>query len=237
MIQRNSDHNIIKSLFSEEKHIPISERKSEMKDKNNNKKSYNSWEKVSSYKDNVVNSFSHNSISSACCGGISNDGGPNKQIKSEISNSIFDTNKISSIKETLSSREKTQEEKIKIAEQRRIENESYLRSKGPDLKDMPIDIPTKRASLQEGSKGWVPSHNISMFDNGDFDRLKDPAGELVKNKKREKDYSWKNIHKQTTSSDISERLYKNLTTNTSKEEIKKENNSVIDCFFNNIKKD
>ena len=76
-----------------------------------------------------------------------------------------------------------------------------------------------------------------MFDNGDFDRLKDPAGEKIEKRKIAKDFSWKKVSKQTTSSDIVNKMYENLTTNSSNEKVNNKNTSFMDSFFNNIKKD
>lgn len=191
MIQRVSDQNRISSVEgagdkpSFKNHVP------EMK-KSKPKSVDRSWE-VSAPASKLSNNdplLNARSIRSAQTGAISDHGGSSKHVRAGSLNSIFESDK--SIENSKTSRERTSEEKTSIAKVRREKQSQWRESNSPRIGE-PVERSPMigRADCPEGSKGWVPSHKMSMFDNKEFERLTPPTGEGIKKRVAQKDNSWR----------------------------------------------
>lgn len=162
------------------------------------------------------------SIISANAGGITDMGGPKKQIKIPISNSIFDPwsnereaskigekNDIQVAKEIIATNRRT-------AEQQRMDD-LVEKLQGTDQ--------TKDSSVHRTGTGNVEStafkpsrNNMSIFDSGDFERIPEKTeGEIISEKVAEKraevDESWRNNGKSIKSSEVTNRFFDSLLEN------------------------
>ena len=127
MIQRSSNSNIINSIFNNVTKVSGEKQVPEMK-KDNIKKD-RSWEKLSSSND--VKNISDKNVCPAYYGNIKNEGGPSRQLKVDSSNTIFDSNKIESLKSVISSKERTIAEKNQIKKDRMAKQSEYMKSQMP----------------------------------------------------------------------------------------------------------
>lgn len=159
------------------------------------------------------------SIISANAAGITDMGGPKKQIKTPISNSIFDPwsnereaskigekNDIQIAKETIATNRRT-------AEQDRM-NELVEKLQSTDQ--------TKASSVHRTGTGDVEStafkasrNNMSIFDSSDFERIPEKTGgeklsEEITEKRAEVDESWRTNGKSIKSSEITDRFFNGL---------------------------
>lgn len=110
-------------------------------------------------------------------GGITDMGGPTKQIGCESNNSVWDSNVLGKRAESISSKEATVEEKASSDRIRQKKQAEYKQSMSPKLGEDADALAQKSSSVnstyaKSSGKGWVPSNKISMFDNNlNFDRL------------------------------------------------------------------
>jgi hypothetical protein len=156
-------------------------------------------------------------ISSARTGDISDVGGPNKFVKSESSNVIWDNDKIAKMSKELDSKTKTRMEKAQIADNKRVAEQTRMNEMVENLKSIDQDKADTVTSVgtYQGYKYTTPKKNMSMFDTIDFQRLAEQTeGERiskeVQEKKSQKDDSWKNDGKNLTSQDLVRGLFDNL---------------------------
>jgi hypothetical protein len=159
------------------------------------------------------------SIISANAAGITDMGGPKKQIKLPISNSIFDPH--SNAREASKIGEKTdiQVAKETIATNRRTAendrmNELVEKLQGTDQ--------TKASSVHRTGTGNVEStdfrasqNNMSIFDSSDFARIPEKTGgekisERVAEEKAQVDASWRGNGKSLKSSEIQSNFFDSL---------------------------
>lgn len=124
--------------------------------------------------------------------GMSDNGGSSKMVRSG-KNSIFDPNVLVAALNAKSSREKTRDEKMNVSEKKAQIEEQYRLSKLPPTEGDNYAFMNKSSILKAGkfqhndtSNGQrrlaAPSKNISMFDNHDFEHLKDTDGERIQKK-------------------------------------------------------
>ena len=146
-------------------------------------------------KDNGIMTSHH--ISSARTGDISDNGGPAKYIKSETSNTLWDSERTSKI--TVDSKENTAKEKDIIASNKRHAEQKRMNTMIEELRstDQTKASAVSPAGSYSGSNYKSTSNNMSIFDTKDFERLPNKtAGEQVvddnKNRRSQKDESWKN---------------------------------------------
>lgn len=159
------------------------------------------------------------SIISANAGALSDKGGPKKHIKTEISNSIFDNNKISNLANKLDNKEKTKLEKSKIQKNKRIAEQKRMdemvnkinetnNGKGSDVHRMANET-------SYSNKYKKPNNGLSIFDSNDFERVPEKtagekAAEETRAKRNQKDESWKSNGKSVTAKDIENSFFDNL---------------------------
>ena len=146
-------------------------------------------------------------------GTVKDFGGPKKYIKSETSNSIWDSEVIDRQKEAQDSKERIQAEKQQIQKLR------------DDIKQERLDkmveaiqgTDTRKASTvtrmaDAGSDTYkAPQNGISIFDKGDFERIAEKTeGEKIRDRARapkEKDESWKEIRGAQSTSKVTSALF------------------------------
>ena len=157
-----------------------------------------------------------NHIRSAAAGDITDMGGPQKQIKTDISPSIWNNDKLLQMEKELDNKEKTKIAKNKIHDvevvketNRRTSNlaeamQNYLQEKSPQR------LPDRDGSNYKSSK-----NHMSIFDSKDFENLPqqtdgEKLAESNKNKANEKDNSWKNSGKSKNAQDVVSTMFDNL---------------------------
>ncbi len=156
-------------------------------------------------------------ISSARTGDITDKGGPTKHIKSESSNTIWDNNKTEKASQELDSKTKTLQEKEQIASNRRESENKRMNDLAETLKST---LQSKASSVSpagilSGTNYKLSDNNMSIFDKKDFSRLNEKTeGEKVtediKNKKAQKDNSWRNGGKAVSTRDVTRNLMDSL---------------------------
>jgi len=161
-------------------------------------------------------------ISSARTGMINDEQGPSKFIKSESSNTIFDSNKTSKL--IMDNKERTIKEKEHIATNKRVAEQNRMDEMAKAVKDIDMTKGSSVSSMGEysGSNYQRSNNNMSIFDTKDFQRLvENTEGEKIsqdiKERKSQKDESWKNSGKTVTSKDINNRFFNGLLSNLEKE--------------------
>jgi len=159
------------------------------------------------------------SIISANAGGITDMGGPQKQIKTPISNSIFDPDKNAKEAKKIDSKTATKIEKEKIATNRRISETERMDELVESLQNTDQ---RKASSVHRTGTGNIEStdfkasrNNMSIFDSGDFSRVPEKTAgekisEQVSEKKSQVDNSWRQNGKSLKSSEVSNRFFDGL---------------------------
>jgi len=149
-------------------------------------------------------------------GGIQTDiGGPKKYLKSETSNSIFDTEVIERLMETKGSQEESKEIKDNIQKVRNSINAEVMNELTDNLKDTDQRKGSNVSSLSEyvgGSKYRKPVNGLSIFDDDfDFSRVPEKtAGEKVSDRvieeRGKKDNSWQKVSKSKSMQELQNKL-------------------------------
>ncbi len=170
--------------------------------------------KLDNYDNGLKNS---NSIFSARTGKITEIGGPSKFIKSDISNSIFNSNRLEEIKNNIDNKTATKIEKQQILDNKRIKEQERMNELVDNLKDT---IQSKSSSVFStgnfsGSKYNSPSQGIGIFGNDNFEKIPEKtAGEQLsenaKNRRSQKDESWRSDGKSISSKEIFNNFMNNL---------------------------
>jgi hypothetical protein len=162
------------------------------------------------------------SIISARAGNMTDMGGPNRHVQTDISNTIFDNNKISSSLSDIDSKTLTKIEKEEISTNRRKAEQSRMDDLVIALKNTDQ---SKSSSIFRTGTGDIdasnykaPTRNISIFDNKNFEKIPEKTvGEKVSEdvslRKSQKDESWKNNGKSITSKAINNNFFDNLINN------------------------
>ena len=237
MIQRVSDQNRINSVERETNKPSFKNHVPEMK-KSKKKSVDRSWE-VSAPANKLSNNDSllnARSIRSAQTGSISDHGGPNQHVKMNSENSIFSAID-SSNKVVKTSKERTVEEKNSVAKVRLERQSQWKESNSPRVGEPTETSSTiSRADCQEGSKGWVPSHKMSMFDTKEFERLAAPEGESIKKKVAQKDNSWREPTKAKNMKDSTSSFVDNMLSDQEGRIVNNRRESSTDRLFNVLKK-
>ncbi|MFA5601109.1 MAG: hypothetical protein WDA06_10995 [Phenylobacterium sp.] len=158
----------------------------------------------------------NNSISSARCGAIKDDSGPNKYIKSESSPSIWSTKD-----ETVTShKEATISEKENIKRIRNSYREEVINEIVDNLRSTDQ---SKGASISpntplRGSSYKMPTNQMSIFDNADFERISEKtAGEKlsedIAKRRQQKDKYKRDGSSGVSSKSIQSKLFDSLFSN------------------------
>lgn len=159
------------------------------------------------------------SIISANAGGITDMGGPQKQIKIPTSNSIFNPDRNAIEASKIDSKTETKIEKEKIATNRRLSEQKRMDDMVESLR---TTNQSKSSSAHRTGTGdlertdfKLSRNNISIFDSGDFDRVPEKTrGEKVSEQVAEKnaqiDESWRQNGKSLKSREVTNRFFDSL---------------------------
>lgn len=184
-----------------------------------------------------------NSVRSARCaseGGITDIGGPTKQVGVTGKNSIWDNEVLANIANTLSSKEATQMEKESSDRIRQKKQEEYKQSMSPRLGEEGIEGLVKSASTvspvsaASSGKGWVPTNKLSMFDTNDnFDRLTALTERINPTvEKQKKTVESKQVSKALSSKDVTNRFVDGILDQEDKSNYKSVHNSSVERIYN-----
>ena len=216
MIQRMSDQHKI-SFLDSEKSSKNTVKVEAVQEKTLNQISEEQKAKKLNSHDNGMMTSQH--ISSATTGGISDQGGPSKYVKSESSNTIWDSGKNAEVSKELDNKTKTIQEKAQISSNKRDAEQNRMDSLAETLKST---IQEKASSVSpagilSGTNYKISENNMSIFDKKDFERVQDKTdGEKVsddiKNKKSQVDNSWRGGGKVVSSKDVTKKLFDGLFT-------------------------
>lgn len=208
MIQRMSDEhkiNFLESVNIEQSPLKKEEIPIKLISEQRSKKLLN--------KDDGYKTSHH--ISSASTGAIKNDKNSSQIIGLKNSNNIWNDNDLFNTKED--SKEKVQKQKEEILSNKRVAEQKRMQELADNLKQTQSGQ-ISSISLNghyQGSKYYSPTNNMSIFDTKDFERIVEKTeGEKIteenRNKRSQKDESWKNSGKQLSSKDITEKMIKNI---------------------------
>ena len=153
-------------------------------------------------------------ISSARTGDISDMGGPSTFTKGESANTIWDANKNARASKEMDNKTKTIQEKEDIASNKRDAENKRVSDLAETLKSTLLSKTStvSPAGILSGTNYKESERNMSIFDNKDFMRVKEQTdGEKVsadiKEKKSQKEDSWRNGGKVVSSKDITKKLF------------------------------
>lgn len=159
------------------------------------------------------------SIISANAGGITDMGGPQKQIKLPSSNSIFDPCKNQREAEKIGDKTEGQIDKERVATNRRTAEKERMDDLVAHLQGTDQ---TKASSVHRTATGDSEStvfrasrNNMSIFDSSDFARIPEKTGgekisEQVAKKRAEVDSSWRGNGKSLKSSELQSNFFDSL---------------------------
>jgi len=218
MIQRMSDQNKIKFLDKEETAKEISKVETSSKKTIKQLAEEQRSKKLSNkFDDNAQQVMTTQHIFSAMTGGITNDGGTSAYIKSESSNTIWDSDKTAELSKILDNKTKTIQEKAQIATNKREAENKRMNELTESIKST---IQEKASSVSpagilSGTNYKVSENNMSIFDNKDFMRLQDKTGgekvsEDLNTRKNQIDNSWRDGGKVVSSKGVTQKLMESL---------------------------
>jgi len=211
MIQRMSNQHKIEFLENN-KSSEETKKSASTPEKTLNQISEEQKSKRLSNKDDGLKNSKH--ISSAVTGDITNQGGPSKHIKNDSSNTIWENDKTAKASKEMDSKTKTIHDKEQISSNRREAENKRVN----DLVDvLKTTLQSKASSVSSagtlgGTNYKVSDNNMSIFDKKDFSRLQDKTdgektSEDIKNKKAQKDDSWKSGGKVVKTKNLMDSLF------------------------------
>ena len=214
MIQKMSDQHKIKFLDKEKISEKVSKSENTI-EKTIEQLSEEQKSKKLSNKDDGLMTTQH--IFSARTGEITNEGGPTTYIKSNSSNTIWNSDKTANASKELDSKTKTIQEKAEIVSNKREAENKRMNELTESLKSTLQDKASSvsPAGILSGTNYKVSKNNMSIFDNKDFMRLSNKTGgekvsEDTKTRKNQVDDSWRNGGKIVSSQDMTKNLMENL---------------------------
>ena len=166
------------------------------------------------------------SVMSARSGVISDERGPRRQLQSETSNSIWDSERIKRLAKGFIA-----EEEISDKQQRQEDRRTMRQQRIDDLVEALRGVDTRRDSYVSqlgelggegaGSSYMSPNQNLSIFDTfepaSEFSRVAETDGEKLSREvaasRGQKDESWKVANPHLTSSDLVNSLFDKLIMN------------------------
>ena len=167
------------------------------------------------HKDSGLMTSQH--VSSARTGGIKDEGGPSKYVKSESSNTIWNNDKTEIESQKIDSKTKTIQDKSEIASNKREAENKRMNDLAQSLKST---IQEKASSISpagtfSGTNYKLSDNNMSIFDNKDFMRVKgqtegEKVSEETNARRGEIDDSWRGGGKSISSKDMTQNLMKDL---------------------------
>ena len=149
-------------------------------------------------------------------------GGPQKQIKMPISNSIFDPWKNQREAEKIGEKTEGQIDKERVATNRRTAEQQRMDEMVESLRSTDQ---TKASSVHRTGTGnsentdfKAAKNDMSIFDSSDFERIPEKTGgerisERVAQERAQVDDSWKNNGKSLKSSEVTNRFFDGLMEN------------------------
>jgi len=157
------------------------------------------------------------SIFSARTGKIKDTGGPARQMNTDSSNSIWDSQKLAKLFNTIDSKTKTKQDKEVISANKRANEQQRMDEMADSIKSTEQRNASSVSPMSNysGSKYNNPSLGISIFDNDDFERVPDKTnGEIMaeetRKKRADKDESWKKNGRRCNSKTIVNNLFDKL---------------------------
>jgi hypothetical protein len=218
MIQRMSDQHKIQFLDNEKAPEKVSKSEAPSKKTINQLAEEQKAKKLSNKFDNQAQQvMTTKHISSARTGGVTNEGGPSTYIKSNSSNTIWNSDKTANASKELDSKTKTIQEKAQIASNRREAENKRMNDLTESLKSTLQDKASSisPAGTLSGTNYKVSKNNMSIFDNKDFMRLSEKTGgekvsEDVKARRGQVDNSWRDGGKVVSSKDVTKNLMEGL---------------------------
>jgi len=157
------------------------------------------------------------SIFSASYEGIKDTGGPSKQMQVPTSNTIWDNDVLQRManNQELTSREKTQQDKGEIQDNRRSMQQERMDALAEGLQNTELRNASNvsKSGTHEGSNYNISKSVMSIFDTEkNFERLPEKTtGESISEKRQaekdQKDNSWRGGSGQLSSKDVTNRLF------------------------------
>ncbi len=220
MLRKHKDHSeIVNSLFNSS----IKEKKNYRKEVQERLPEIKIQKIASKTESENINTESllksSNSVRSARCSpdGITNYGGPKKQVGVFGQNSIWDAHALDKSAQNKTSKEKTLSEKQKLESIKQAKKQKQKELNKVANKD--AEYLSKKANgvvsnnVALSNKGWVSSRNLSLFDTNDkferLDKLQDKISPKVEKKAEVKKEPYK-ISKAVSSKDIQNSFINNL---------------------------
>jgi len=198
-VQKND--NIYASFFtSNVPDVPYSEHVPELKKdiKKEAKAKDESWRELENQKAmtrSAEGDLGGNRVLNSGVGGEKNESNSLNNMGMSNQNSIWDSGKLQSLANTPSDDEKTAQEKERIQKVRAGWEEDRLTQMAEGVIENALNGGVKNVSTKDASAGKrdLPTNGISIFDEGDFERVPEKtAGEKLKDKPvQAKDESWK----------------------------------------------
>jgi len=142
-----------------------------------------------------------NRVLNSGIGGEQSDSQSGNFIGGTDKNSIWDSGKLQALSSVPSDDEKTSQEKDRVMKVKAGWEEDRLTQMAEGIIENTLDSGIKNINAQDASAGKrdLPQNGISIFDEGDFERIPEKtSGEKLKDKpKQAKDDSWKKTGKST----------------------------------------
>jgi len=218
MIQRMSDQNKIKFLEKEEPAKKVSQAENYSKKTISQLAEEQKSKKLSSkFNDDAQQVMTTQHISSARTGGVTNEGGPSTYVKSNSSNTIWNSDKTAEASKELDSKTKTIRDKAEIASNKREAENKRMNDLTESIKST---IQEKASSVSpagtlSGTNYKVSENSMSIFDNKDFMRLSEKTGgekisDDIKTRRGQVDDSWRNGGKVVSSKGVTQKLMESL---------------------------
>lgn len=221
MIRKTNTQNSINFLSEQNKNIEDTQPKQNENKIDINKIAEEQKSKKMNSKDDGYMKASN--VMSANLGAVDDKGGPTKQLKTPISNSIWEPNKVSSNLNKKDNKEITKAEKEDIQKFKKQQKEDGMNELVNNLKN----IDTKKgnsvdlfSTTSEPKSQYKSSpNNMSIFDdtNDAFENIPEKTkgekiAESAKERKNKKDKSWQSNQKSLSSKDLQNKLFDDFFT-------------------------
>lgn len=244
-ISTEKSPSIFDAIFT--KHQSLKDREPEMKSARVEPERDRSWATLNPAPKLQHNDFEEidlvrgaHSIRSARCGegGISNNGGSGRFVGANKDSSMT-SKSLDGVKEQMTSKEATAEEKKSAAAVRSLREAEYRQAQSPRIGDDYVPANGSAISKSNGnmnSRYYIGAGKMSIFDNADFERLQDLPGEKMEKRVVSKDNSWQEVKKNQTLQDADGKLFDNLTAESQKSGYKSIQQQSVNRIFDAMMK-
>lgn len=183
-----------------ENHVP--ELKKNIKKESKTKDtSWRSFENQKAMRKSAEGDLGVNRVLNSGIGGEKSESQSMNFIGNQNQSSIWDSEKLQKLSQIATSDEISKQEKSDIQKTRAGWKESSLTELADNITKHSLKIGIEKMPVQDGSAGKrnLPTNNISIFDNNNFERIAEKTdGEKLKDKPlKAKDESWKKTGKST----------------------------------------